>query len=230
MRLLSLCLLCLSLSFHAHAEKSPAVDKERVIFETQWGDLVFALYPEVAPKHTAQIKKLVSLGAYDGTRFFRVEPNFVLQLATIHDRLTPLNKEQKQAEKPIQAEFSKTLQHAKGILSMARWDDPNSAKSSFSIVLGTGASHLDGQYTIFGHLESGADAINKMIAYDRNNRNAPVERLTVDRARLEPKIKKYYKKNKPTPANLIDNSKAGKIVQPRPKAPPASAAQDEEEE
>ena len=108
---------------------------------------------------------------------------------------------------------------------MARWDDPNSAQSAFSIVLGSGAEHLDGQYTIFGELESGADVVNQMIAYDRDSRNAPIIRLTITKARLEPEIEKYYSEHKQTPAALIDNDKAGKQLVPRPKAPSRSRAE-----
>ena len=112
----------------------PTTAKERIILSTEFGDLVLALYPDVAPEHVQQILKLVKLNAYDSTHIFRVIPNFVVQVSDIHHRLNPLSDEQKAAAVPIPAEFSNTLKHGKGTLSMARWEDPDSAVSSFSIL------------------------------------------------------------------------------------------------
>ena len=74
---------------NAYAETR--VDKERIILYTKYGHLVLALYPDVAPKHVAQIKNLVKLGAYNSTYFFRIEDGFVIQLSDILNRRHPLS-------------------------------------------------------------------------------------------------------------------------------------------
>lgn len=150
-------LLCLilfsSLPFAgAHAE-GPKLSEERVVFHTNLGDLRVAFYPEVAPKHVAQILRLVKLGVYDGAQIFRVEKNFVAQVENFDARLDALTPEQKAAAQKLPAEFS-VLPHVRGELSMARFDDPNSAETSFSIMLGA-APHLNEKYTIFGRVVGG---------------------------------------------------------------------------
>jgi cyclophilin family peptidyl-prolyl cis-trans isomerase len=143
------------------AADAPRKGTERVVFNTPAGDLVFALYPDVAPRHVRQFLKLVSEGAYDSTRFGRLEQGFVLQLFTAEDRRVPLKERQRALLRPLKAEFSELL-HRRGTLSMARLDnDPDSACSSFSILLGP-APHLDGQYTVFGEVERGMDVVDEM--------------------------------------------------------------------
>ncbi len=186
---------------------TPRVAKERIVFSTNHGDLVLALYPDVAPRHVEQIINLVRLGAYDTTRFFRIEPGFIIQLSHIQDRQLLLTREQAEAEKALPAEFSTTLRHQLGSLSMARWEDPNSARSSFSIMLGN-APHLDGQYTIFGHLESGGSVLQSMLDVPRRD-TAPTKRITVHRARVEDNIDAYYALNPRDPvAPVTDHSTA----------------------
>ena len=126
---------CLSMSFLFHHNVSDAqiqVAQERIIMSTSQGNLVLALYPDVAPNHVAQIMHLVELGAYDSTYFFRIEPGFIIQLTDVKNRMNPATREQRNADNKIKAEFSNTIKHTKGMLSMARWDDKDSATSSFS--------------------------------------------------------------------------------------------------
>jgi cyclophilin family peptidyl-prolyl cis-trans isomerase len=149
----------------AGAAQSPRLSDERVVLHTVAGDVVIALFPDAAPQHVAQILKLVRLGCYDHTNFTRVEPGFVLQLAGVEQRHPdfPLSPTQTQAIHPIKAEFSKTLKHRRGTVSMARMDGlPDSASTSFSIILGD-APHLDGNYTIFGEVVHGMDAVDQLV-------------------------------------------------------------------
>lgn len=171
----------------------PRLAKERVILSTDYGDLVLALYPDIAPRHVEQILKLVRLGAYDTTRFFRIEPGFIIQLSHIQDRIAPLTREQADGEQNLPAEFSSTLRHRLGSLSMARWDDPNSARSSFSILLGN-APHLDGQYTLFGHVESGGSVLQSIANVPRRD-TTPIKRITIRQARIDENIDAYYAQN-----------------------------------
>jgi cyclophilin family peptidyl-prolyl cis-trans isomerase len=169
----------------------PEVLPERVIFQTQWGDLVFAFYKDVAPAHTKQILQLVEAGAYQGTHIHRVEPNYLVQFSRILDRRTTPTEEQKNLEKPLRAEFSNTLRHTIGTLSMARMpDDPDSATSSFVVLLGD-APHLDGQFTIFGYLESGASTLKRIQIVPRQG-SRPLRRITILRAFVHDDIDQYF--------------------------------------
>ncbi len=159
---------------------SERVAKEFLLFHTVGGDILFALYPDVAPATVKQFLKLARLGVFDNTHFSRLEPRFVLQTSVAQDRLVPLTAEQKQAIHPLPGEFSKTLKHRRGMISMGRDDGkPDSAETSFSIMLGD-APHLDGQYTIFGHVEAGLDVVARLEEMPRvEGANHPVTRLTI---------------------------------------------------
>jgi cyclophilin family peptidyl-prolyl cis-trans isomerase len=161
--------------------EAPKLADERILLRTSMGDIVLVLYPDVAPKHVAQILRLVKLGVYDGMHFHRVEPGFVAQLSGHHDRATPLKPEQAAAILKIPGEFSPIV-HRRGLLSMARFDDPNSAETSFSILLGP-APHLDGKYTVFGHVESGLEVVAKIERVDRDV-TRPRRRVSVERAEV----------------------------------------------
>jgi len=163
------------------AQAQPRVGPQKIILRTDAGDMLLALYPDVAPQHVVQILKLVRLGVYDTTHFYRIDPGFVVQISSAHDRSIPLTAEQSEAIKPIPAEFS-DLAHQAGTLSMAREVDPNSAKTSFSILLGN-APHLDGKYTVFGHLEEGQDVLDRILKAPRDG-TQPKERIIIQRAEI----------------------------------------------
>lgn len=180
---------------------APEVARERLVFTTDYGDLVFALYPSVAPQHVKQILNLARLGAYDSTHAYRIIPNFIVQITDVKNRLHPLNAAQYEADQKIPGEFSMTLRHVKGVLSMARWDDPDSATSSFSILLAD-APHLDGKYTIFGRLENGGTTVNRMLGVPRDG-ESPKVKIMVRSARVIDDIDAWYQTHPRDPANLI---------------------------
>ena len=188
---------CLAMNLHA----APRAAQERIILSTDYGDLVLALYPDVAPAHVKQLIKLVKLGAYDSTHFFRIIPGFIVQLSDVNNRLQPLTAVQAAAVAPIKAEFSTTLKHRKGILSMARWDDPDSAIGSFSILLGD-APHLDGQYTIFGELESGGSVVNRILGVPRQG-ETPNKAIVVRKAYVITNLARYYEQRPFDPVERI---------------------------
>ena len=168
----------------ANASFAPRGD-ERIIFRTNFGDLVVALFPHVAPKHCEQVLRLVRLGVYDSTWFYRVEPNFVAQLTDAANRKLPLSPEQRAALVKVPAEFSPTIAHRRGHLSMARQDnDVNSAESSFSIMLAT-APHLDGKYTVFGELVWGEQVLEAIATAPRGARNSPRQQIVVEAAQVK---------------------------------------------
>jgi cyclophilin family peptidyl-prolyl cis-trans isomerase len=127
----------------------------RVVFRTDFGDMQFVFYRKVAPQHVDRIIKAARAGEFAGVSFTRLVRGFVLQISEL-----PISNQGDQYP-PLNAEIS-NLPHVRGILSMARHDgNVNSARTSFSILLGN-APHLDGQYTIFGRLETGEDVLRKI--------------------------------------------------------------------
>jgi cyclophilin family peptidyl-prolyl cis-trans isomerase len=149
--LLLLATLACAVGAAAQEPDAPRVAAERIVLRTNVGDMVLALYPDVAPRHTEQLLKLARMGVFDGVNFFRVESTFVAQLSDARYKQPAPSPEQLEAVHPLQAEFS-GLKHRRGTLSMARYDDrPDSGETSFSILLGD-APHLDGKYTVFGQL------------------------------------------------------------------------------
>ena len=182
-------------------QADPRISDKHIVMSTDYGDLVLALYPDVAPSHVQQILTLVKLGAYDSSYFFRVIPDFIVQLSDVNNRLRPMTVQQAAAVKPIKAEFSDTLKHQKGTLSMARWDDPNSATSSFSILLNA-APHLDGKYTIFGQLESGGSVINRILGIPREN-DTPKRTIAVKKAYVIMDLAQYYQQHPFDPIEQI---------------------------
>ncbi|MBA3048072.1 MAG: peptidylprolyl isomerase [Alphaproteobacteria bacterium] len=116
------------------------------------GDVVIKLRPDLAPGHVARITELASEGFYDGVVFHRVIPGFMAQGGD------PTGTGTSGSKKPnLKAEFSKE-RHARGVCSMARTSDPNSANSQFFICLDD-ASFLDGQYTVWGEVIEGLDVV-----------------------------------------------------------------------
>lgn len=131
--------------------------KTYAVLETNFGVMVAELYPDQAPITVANFARLATEGFYIGLASHRMVPGFMLQLGK-HTR-----PEMAEAVKPIKGEFSDTLKHYEGVLSMARANDPNSATSQFFICF----SHrrtpslvdLDGKYAIFGRLIEGYDVL-----------------------------------------------------------------------
>lgn len=117
-------------------------------------EVVIKLRPDLAPKHVAQITKLAGEGFYDGLTFHRVIDGFMAQGGC------PNGTGMGGAKDNIPAEFS-AEPHVRGICSMARSSNPNSASSQFFIVFDD-ARFLDNQYTVWGEVESGMDHIDAL--------------------------------------------------------------------
>ena len=132
-------------------------DKLTLTVDTQsgtTGDIVIKLRPDLAPAHVAQITRLAGEGFYDGLTFHRVIDGFMAQGGC------PDGTGMGGADVQIPAEFSKEP-HARGVCSMARSQNPNSASSQFFICLDN-AGFLDGQYTVWGEVESGMDMVDAL--------------------------------------------------------------------
>jgi peptidyl-prolyl cis-trans isomerase B (cyclophilin B) len=164
-------LVCISLGLAAtfgQSEKkadtktTSAPAKEVAVIKTTQGEMVIEFWPEVAPKTVENFKKLAKQGFYDGTAFHRIIKGFMIQGGDPNTK--DLTKEdiygQGDPGYKIKAEFN-DRPHVRGVLSMARSRDPDSAGSQFFICLGT-ASSLDRQYTAFGKLIKGDDVLGKL--------------------------------------------------------------------
>ncbi|MBX3493732.1 MAG: peptidylprolyl isomerase [Parvibaculum sp.] len=125
-----------------------------LIMEIPHGKVVIELRPDLAPKHVARIKELARENFYDGVAFHRVIDGFMAQGGD------PTGTGSGGSGKKIPAEFSKEP-HVRGTCSMARTQDPNSADCQFFICFGD-TSFLDGQYTVWGQVVSGMDAVDKI--------------------------------------------------------------------
>lgn len=149
-------------AYFTQPQMEPELGSERVVFQTEFGDIEFGFYPAVAPRTVQHIARLAHLGCYTANHFFRVDKGFVAQVAdVVGGRAVPLNSQQRwQAEQSVVGEFSR-VKHRRGILSMARYDDPNSGTSSFSILLGD-APHLDGKYAVFGRVTAGDEVLSRL--------------------------------------------------------------------
>jgi len=140
---------------------------EVAVIETDLGNIVLEFYPDVAPLHVANFKKLTHAGFYDGTTFHRVLPGFMIQGGDPNSKDdNPDNDGQGGPGYSIPAEFN-DIKHVKGILSMARSQDPNSAGSQFFIMLGA-SPHLDNQYTVFGKTIKGMEVVDKIGSQKRD--------------------------------------------------------------
>ncbi len=131
-------------------------DRENtLLMELETGPVVIRLRPDLAPNHVARIKELVREGFYDGVVFHRVIPGFMAQGGD------PTGTGYSGSDKPnLKSEFSDTP-HMRGVCSMARSANPNSANSQFFIVFDD-ADFLDGQYTVWGEVIEGMEAVDAL--------------------------------------------------------------------
>ena len=127
-----------------------------LVLELKDGKVMIELRPDLAPQHVERIKTLVRAGFYDGTVFHRVIEGFMAQGGD------PTGTGQGGSDLPnLPAEFTNRYRFIRGVCGMARTSDPNSANSQFFIMFAPAPS-LDGQYTIWGRVVSGMEAVDKI--------------------------------------------------------------------
>ena len=137
-----------------------AADPENTLYiDVPAGRVVIAMRPDLAPQHVAQIKKLARQGFYDGVVFHRVIDGFMAQTGD------PTGTGTGGSGNKLKAEFS-SEKHVRGTVSMARAQSPDSADSQFFICFAP-SPFLDGQYTIWGQVESGMENIDKIKKGDQ---------------------------------------------------------------
>ena len=153
-----------------------AAPQEVAVISTKFGDIDIEFFPKFAPNHVKNFKKLASSGFYDGCTFHRVIPDFMIQGGDPNSKDEDRNNDGMGGPGyTIDAEFN-SLHHGRGIVSMARSRDVNSAGSQFFIMVAD-KTYLDGQYTVFGEVINGMDVVDKIVNAKRDNRDNPLERF-----------------------------------------------------
>ena len=143
-----------------------------VVIEMENGGVIeLELYPEAAPKTVANFEKLVNGGFYDGLIFHRVIPGFMIQGGD------PQGNGMGGAKEKIVGEFKANgfdnpIKHVRGVISMARAYDPNSASSQF-FIMHANAPHLDGQYAAFGKVISGMEVVDEIASIPTDYSDRP---------------------------------------------------------
>jgi len=148
------------------------------VIETKFGKIELKFFPEVAPNHVNNFIELAKKGFYDGTTFHRVIPGFMIQGGDPNSK-DPDRKKHGMGGPghAVKAEFNQTP-HKRGILSMARSADPDSAGSQFFICVAD-APFLDRQYTAFGEVTSGMEAADKIVSQPRDKQDNPLDRVEI---------------------------------------------------
>jgi peptidyl-prolyl cis-trans isomerase B (cyclophilin B) len=160
---------------------------EVAVLKTSAGDMVLEFWPDVAPKHVENFKSLAKKGFYDGTCFHRVIKGFMIQGGD------PLTKDASAQSRwgtggpghSVKAEFN-DRPHVRGVLSMARSSDPDSAGSQFFICHGD-PRFLDGKYTAFGKLIKGDDVLEKIATTKTAPGDRPLTRMNIDSVTIVPR-------------------------------------------
>ena len=179
--------------------KESVMDKEIAVISTKFGDIKLEFFDEIAPKHVESFKLHAQNGYYDGTIFHRVIPGFMIQggdpLSKSEDKSRHgtggnaakyfgIGDENSESTWDLPAEFSATP-HERGILSMARSQNPDSGGSQFFICVAD-ARFLDNQYTVFGKVVSGMDVVDSIVNAPRDARDNPDDRIEM-KVKLEHK-------------------------------------------
>jgi len=149
------------------------------VLDTSMGKIVVMFFPDKAPNHVKNFIKLASKGFYDGTKFHRVIPGFMIQGGDPNTKTD--NKASWGQGGPgynVKAEFN-DIHHARGILSMARTQDPDGAGSQFFIMVADTPS-LDNQYSVFGQVLSGQDVADKIVNVPTLGGGGPDKDMPVD--------------------------------------------------
>lgn len=164
--------------------RKEGIKMKKIVIEMENGDLMTGeLYPETAPLTVENFEKLANEGFYDGLTFHRVIPGFMIQGGCPNGNGTG------GPGWTIKGEFTSNgvandLKHTRGVLSMARTMDPDSAGSQFFIMVAE-APHLDGQYAAFGKITDGMDAADKVVGVKTDWSDCPIEKQVIKTVRVE---------------------------------------------
>lgn len=158
--------------------KSGNTGEEYGVIESKFGRMVIRFFPQDAPRHVENFKKLAREGFFNDTTFHRVIPGFMIQGGD------PNSKDDDKSNDgmggpgyTVPAEFN-SRSHKRGILSMARAADPNSAGSQFFIVV-KDSTFLDKQYTVFGEVVEGIEIADTVVSQPRDSNDNPLEKISM---------------------------------------------------
>ena len=157
------------------------------IIVKNYGTMTAELYPEMAPSTVENFLKLIEDKFFDGLIFHRVIPGFMIQGGGFDESFNQKHTDAINGEFSGNGFVQNTLKHKRGVLSMARTNDPNSASSQF-FVMHRDAPHLDGQYAAFGALTDGFDVLDDIAITRTGNRgwymqDVPVENVVIETIR-----------------------------------------------
>jgi len=157
-------------------EEMKKMSETTAMIETRFGNIELKFFPDVAPNHVSNFIELAKKGFYDGTTFHRVIPGFMIQGGDPNSKNPDRSKHGMGGPGfTIKAEFN-NKPHKRGILSMARAANPDSAGSQFFICVAD--SHfLDKKYTVFAEVQSGMDVVDKIVSQQRDKNDNPLERI-----------------------------------------------------
>jgi cyclophilin family peptidyl-prolyl cis-trans isomerase len=165
-------------------EKSMSNYQDKVAeLHTSAGEIDIRFFPDVAPNHVKNFIDLAEKGFYNGIKFHRVIPGFMIQGGdpnTISGR--PETWGAGGSPHKLKAEFN-SVHHARGIVSAARTSDPNSASSQFFICVAD-ASYLDRQYTVFGQVTKGMDVVDKIVNAPKGENDRPLNPTTIESVKI----------------------------------------------
>jgi len=148
------------------------------VIETKFGEMEIEFLPDKAPGHVKNFLDLAGKGFYDGTTFHRVIPGFMIQGGDPNTKDAKGSRDRHGTGGPghsVKAEFNDTP-HTRGVVSMARSSDPNSAGSQFFVCV-KDSNFLDRQYTAFGRVVRGMEVADKIVNSPRDARDNPNERV-----------------------------------------------------
>ncbi len=152
------------------------MSNEIAVLETSLGKIEFEFLEDLAPGHVKNFKDLANEDFYNGTTFHRVIPGFMIQGGDPNTKGDDRSTHGMGGPgHTIKAEFNDEP-HDRGIISMARSQDPDSAGSQFFVVV-KDSHFLDGQYTVFGKVVSGMDVADKIVNSPKDDRDNPLERI-----------------------------------------------------
>ena len=163
---------------------SKTAPAENAVIKTSYGEMTIGFWPDVAPKHVENFKKLAREGFYDGTAFHRIIKGFMIQGGCPNTKKGA--KGMPGTGDPgykVKAEFN-DRPHVKGVISAARSSHPDSAGSQFFLVHGD-ARFLDNQYTAFGKLIAGEDVLDQLAGVPTKSSGGGEKSTPIDRIELQ---------------------------------------------
>lgn len=150
-----------------------------VDLHTSKGTITIKFFPDVAPNHVRNFVELAKSGFYDGTKFHRIIPGFMIQGGDPNTKSGPPSTWGTGGSgKNVKAEFS-DISHRRGIVSMARSNHPDSASSQFFIVV-KDSTFLDNQYSVFGEVTSGMEVADEIVSAPRNAQDRPDDPIAIE--------------------------------------------------